>query len=195
MKHHREFSRFWCSMLWPVEKVVTITAVPSPVFKDVQEKKNGFFFRIPQCCSCLWYKASTQSNNVYFSCLSFLRWQNALLWLRTGLYWWLSKKVQQRLKTFRQNILIHSVQIRTVGNQCFQSLRMAECQGMFENHLDILLSGDFWTFFWFQLFFSFTHQMDEKYRQISAYSKAHLGILKETKKIFPLHFCKCPVCS
>lgn len=26
-------------MLWPVEKVVTITAVPSPVFKDVQEKK------------------------------------------------------------------------------------------------------------------------------------------------------------
>lgn len=48
-----ELSKLWCSMLWPGENVLTVTAVPSPVLTDAQEKKNGFF-HIPQCCPCFW---------------------------------------------------------------------------------------------------------------------------------------------
>lgn len=68
---------------------MTITAAPTPVLKDAQEKKNNIWILLPfpTVLPLPLIKAGMQSaRDVCFSCLSFLRWQNALFWPRTGLY-------------------------------------------------------------------------------------------------------------
>lgn len=55
----------------------------------MHKKKNNIWMILPfpRVLPLPLKKAGMQSaRDVCFSCLSFLRWQNALFWLRTGLY-------------------------------------------------------------------------------------------------------------
>lgn len=64
-----------------------ITAVPTPVLKDAQGNKIDSS-SISHTAALASERAGWQSADevLLFSCLAFLRWQKAALWLRMGLH-------------------------------------------------------------------------------------------------------------